>query len=83
MISTQYGIPVVSHGGSPFGYKSDMTFLPPWYWRGDTDKLRHGGFLTRFFLRRLLEVLFDGKPEALEQAKAANAQRTRDHRQES
>jgi hypothetical protein len=34
-----------------------------------------GGYLAGFLGRRLLEVLFDGKPEAIEQAKAANVQR--------
>ena len=76
IVSTQYGIPVVSHGGSLFGYKSDMIFLPDHgvgaviLTNSDT-----GGYLTGLFRRRLLEVLFDGKPEAIEQAKAANAQR--------
>jgi hypothetical protein len=76
VISTQYGAPVVSHGGSLFGYKSDMMFLPDHgvgaviLTNSDT-----GGYLTGFFRRRLLEVLFDGKPEAIEQAKAAHAQR--------
>ena len=27
-VSTEYGIPVVSHGGAMFGYLSDMIFLP-------------------------------------------------------
>jgi CubicO group peptidase (beta-lactamase class C family) len=77
IVSTQYGIPVVSHGGSLFGYKSDMIFLPDHgvgaviLTNSDT-----GGYLTGLFRRRLLEVLFDSKPEAIEQAKAANAQRT-------
>jgi hypothetical protein len=76
VVSRQYGIPVVSHGGSLFGYKSDMIFLPDHgvgaviLTNSDT-----GGYLTSLFRRRLLEVLFDGKPEAMEQAKAANAQR--------
>jgi hypothetical protein len=35
-----------------------------------------GGFLTGVLRRRLLEVLFDGKPEAVEQTKVAVAQRT-------
>jgi hypothetical protein len=66
----------VSHGGSLFGYKSDMIFLPDHgvgavvLTNSDT-----GGFLTGLFRRRLLEVLFDGKPEAVEQAKIAVAQR--------
>jgi CubicO group peptidase (beta-lactamase class C family) len=76
IVSTQYGIPVISHGGSLFGYKSDMMFLPDHgvgaviLTNSDT-----GGYLTGLFRRRLLEVLFDGKPEAIEQAKVANAQR--------
>src|SRR3984893_17192831 len=76
IVSTKYGIPVVSHGGRLFGYKSDMIFLPDHgvgaviLTNSDT-----GGYLTGLFRRRLLEVLFDGKPEAIEQAKAANAQR--------
>jgi CubicO group peptidase (beta-lactamase class C family) len=76
VVGTQYGIPVVRHGGSLFGYKSDMIFLPDHgigaviLTNSDT-----GGYLTGLFRRRLLEVLFDGKPEAIEQAKSANAQR--------
>jgi hypothetical protein len=34
-----------------------------------------GGYLPGLFRRRLLEVLFDGQPEAVEQAKVAVAQR--------
>ena len=77
IVSTQYGIPVVSHGGSLFGYKSDMIFLPD-HGVGAVIQTNSdtGGYLTGLFRRRLLEVLFDGKPEAIEQAKAANAQRT-------
>jgi CubicO group peptidase (beta-lactamase class C family) len=77
VIDTQYGIPVVSHGGSLFGYKSDMMFLPDHgvgaviLTTSDT-----GGYLNGLLRRRLLEVLFDGKPEAVEQAKVAVAQRT-------
>jgi CubicO group peptidase (beta-lactamase class C family) len=76
VVSRYYGIPIVSHGGSLFGYKSEMMFLPDHgvgvviLTNSDT-----GGFLAGLFPRRLLEVLFDGKPQAIEQAKAANAQR--------
>ena len=75
-VSMQYGIPVVNHGGSMAGYKSDMIFLPDHgigaviLTNSDT-----GGYLTALFRRRLLEVLFDGKPEAVEQANVATAQR--------
>ena len=77
VVNTRYGIPVVSHGGSLFGYKSDMIFLPDHgvgavvLANADT-----GGFLTGLLRRRLLEVLFDGKPEAAEQARVTLAQRT-------
>jgi CubicO group peptidase (beta-lactamase class C family) len=75
-IDTQYGIPVISHGGSMFGYKSDMLFLPDHgvgaVMLTNSDS---GGYLSGLFRRRLLEVLFDAKPEAIEQAKAGNAQR--------
>ena len=59
-----------------FGYKSDMIFLPDHgvgaviLTNSDT-----GGYLSGLLRRRLLEVLFDGKPEAVEQAKVALAQR--------
>lgn len=76
VVDRQYGIPVVHHGGSMFGYKSDMIFLPDHnvgavvLTNSDT-----GGYLTWLFRRRLLEVLFDGKPEAAELASAALKQR--------
>jgi hypothetical protein len=75
-VSTQYGIPVVGHGGAMFGYLSDMIFLPDHgvgaviLTNSDT-----GGYLTGLLQRRLLEVLFDGKLEAAEQARFAKTQR--------
>jgi CubicO group peptidase (beta-lactamase class C family) len=76
LIDTRYGIPVVSHGGSMFGYKSDMIFLPD-HGVGAVilTNSDSGGYLSGLFRRRLLEVLFDGKPEAIEQARAAAVQR--------
>jgi CubicO group peptidase (beta-lactamase class C family) len=76
VVDTQYGIPVVRHGGSLFGYKSDMIFLPEHgvgavvLTNSDT-----GSYLAGLLRRRLLEVLFDGKEEAVEQAKVALLQR--------
>src|SRR5215813_3681420 len=75
-VSTEYGIPVVGHGGAMFGYLSDMIFLPDHgvgaviLTNSDT-----GGYLTGLLQRRLLEVLFDGKLEAAEQARFAKTQR--------
>jgi CubicO group peptidase (beta-lactamase class C family) len=65
IVDKKYGVPVVSHGGSMAGYKSDFWFLPDYgvgavlLTNADT-----GGFMNGPFGRRLLEVLFDGKPEA-------------------
>ena len=75
-VSTEYGIPVVNHGGALFGYLSDMIFLPDHgvgaviLTNSDT-----GGYLTGLLQRRLLEVLFDGKPEAVVRARFAKTQR--------
>jgi CubicO group peptidase (beta-lactamase class C family) len=62
---TTYGIPVVHHGGSMIGYKSDMMWLP------DHDagaviltNSDAGGAMLGSFRRKLLEVLFDGRAEA-------------------
>jgi CubicO group peptidase (beta-lactamase class C family) len=75
IVDKKYGVPVVSHGGSMAGYKSDFWFLPDsgvgavLLTNADT-----GGFMNGPFGRRLLEVLFDGKPEAAgDLASAANA----------
>jgi CubicO group peptidase (beta-lactamase class C family) len=64
-VNTRYGIPVVHHGGDMIGFHSDMIWLPE---QGvGAVVLTNGdpGWLIRgFFRRKLLEVLFDGKPEA-------------------
>jgi CubicO group peptidase (beta-lactamase class C family) len=66
-VDRQWGIPVVHHGGSMIGFKSDMIYLP----EHDVAAViltnsDEGGNLLEPFRRRLLEVLFDGKPEAEE-----------------
>jgi hypothetical protein len=72
-VENRWGTPVVSHGGSMLGFKSDIMFLPEHgvgaviLTNADT-----GGLILGPFRRRFLEVLFDGKPEAAEDlAKAA------------
>jgi hypothetical protein len=71
-VDTTYGVPVVHHGGSMIGYKSDMIFLPDHgvgaviLTNSDT-----GGRLLGPFRRKLLEVLFDGNPEADAQVAAS------------
>jgi len=60
-----YGVQVISHGGSMSGFKSNWFALPEY---GVAAALLtnsdNGGMLLGPFSRRLLEVLFDGKPEA-------------------
>jgi CubicO group peptidase (beta-lactamase class C family) len=64
-VNTTWGVPVVHHGGSMIGYKSDMMFLPD---QGvgaviltNSDS---GVALLGPFQRKLLEVLFDGERRA-------------------
>ena len=79
MVDSTYGIKVVHHGGSMAGYKSDLMLLPD---SGIGAVLLtnsdNGGMLLHPFMRRLLEVVFDGKPEAVADvaAQAANHKAT-------
>ncbi|RDI98673.1 class A beta-lactamase-related serine hydrolase [Dyella solisilvae] len=65
VVDHTWGIPVVHHGGDMAGFHSDMLWLP------DQDvgaviltNADSGYYLRGPFQRRLLEVLFDGKPQA-------------------
>ncbi len=64
-VSTKYGTPVVDHGGSLIGYQTQMLWLPEHgvgaviLTNSDT-----GWMLHSIFQRKLLELLFDGRPEA-------------------
>jgi CubicO group peptidase (beta-lactamase class C family) len=64
-LSTARGVTVVHHGGDVFGYHSDMMWLPEHgvgaviLTNGDL-----GPIIRDQFRRKLLEVLFGGKPEA-------------------
>lgn len=76
MVDTRYGIPVVHHGGDLAGYHSDMIWLPEHGVGAVILTNADSGVLIRGpLLRRLLEVLFDGKPEAEDMLKVAAAQR--------
>ncbi len=66
-VDKSWGVPMVHHGGSLFGYKSDWLIFPE---QGvgailltNSDS---GGRLLRPFARRIAEVIFDGRPEAAE-----------------
>ncbi|MBP7289873.1 MAG: serine hydrolase [Nannocystaceae bacterium] len=65
MVDTRDGIPIVSHGGDLIGMHSDMIWLPE---AGvgaviltNSDR---GVAIRSLFKRKLLEVLYDGRPEA-------------------
>jgi len=65
VVDRTYGVPVVSHGGSMAGFRSNFYLLPD---SGIGAVLLtnsdNGGMLLGPFKRRLLEVVFDGKLEA-------------------
>jgi CubicO group peptidase (beta-lactamase class C family) len=71
MVDTAYGVSVVHHGGDMVGFHSDMMWLPD---QGiGAVVLTNGdpGWIVRDeFRRKLLEVLFDGRPEAAADAAA-------------
>jgi CubicO group peptidase (beta-lactamase class C family) len=76
MVETTYGIPVVHHGGDLAGYHSDMIWLPDHGIGAVILTNADSGVIIRGpLLRRLLEVLFDAKPEAEELLRVAAAQR--------
>jgi CubicO group peptidase (beta-lactamase class C family) len=69
-----WGVPVVTHGGTLLGYHSNWYALP-----GSgvgaviLTNADPGAALLEPFLRRLMEVLYDGKPEATADIAAAAA----------
>jgi hypothetical protein len=72
MVDTEYDVPVVHHGGDMIGYHSDMMWIPSQNVGAVIlTNADPGWFLRTQFRRRLLEVLYDGKPEAAAQVAAA------------
>jgi CubicO group peptidase (beta-lactamase class C family) len=64
-VDTTYGVPVVHHGGDLDGYHSDMIWLPQQNVGAVVLTNGDPGWQIRSrFSRKLLEVLFDGHPEA-------------------
>lgn len=84
-IDRQWGVTVIHHGGTAAGYRSDMIWLPD-HGVGAVILINSdtGSLLRSAFRRRLLEVLFDGRPIAAEnlrsylpRARAAAAEQRR------
>jgi CubicO group peptidase (beta-lactamase class C family) len=65
MVDKTWGITVVHHGGDMIGFHSDMMWLPEFGIGAVVLTNGDLGWLIRSqFQRKLLEVLFDGRPEA-------------------
>jgi CubicO group peptidase (beta-lactamase class C family) len=72
IVDKTYGVPVVSHGGDLPGFHSDWYMLPDSGMAAVILTNSDSGALLRGpFSRRLLEVLFDGKPEAEKELEAS------------
>ena len=64
-INSYYGVPVIHHGGSTGDYKSDIVFVPQaGIGAVILTNSDNGQAMLRPFMRRLLELLYDGKSEA-------------------
>ena len=64
-------IRVISHGGSMFGYKSNFFFVPEAGIGGVILTNADSGWrVSRAVMRRTLEVVYDGEPEAEEDLRA-------------
>jgi CubicO group peptidase (beta-lactamase class C family) len=66
---------VISHGGAMFGYKSNFFFAPEAGLGGVVlTNADSGGRVARAVMRRTLELVYDGKPEAEEDLRAGVAE---------
>lgn len=71
---TDWGVNVVDHGGTLQGYRSNFFALPDaGIGAVILTNADDGAALTAPFLRRLLEVVYDGRPEAAAEVAAAGA----------
>ena len=69
-----WGVPVVTHGGTLLGYHSNFYVLPEaGIGAVILTNADPGAAMLAPFLRRLLEVVYDGKPEAEQEVTAAAA----------
>ena len=74
IVDKTYGVPVVSHGGDLSGFHSNWYLLPDSGIAVVILANSDSGVLLRDPLsRRMLEVVFDGKPEAEKEVEAAAA----------
>jgi CubicO group peptidase (beta-lactamase class C family) len=75
-VDTHWGVPIVSHGGDLAGYHSNMMWLPEHGVGATILTNSDPGYALRApFMRKLVELLFDAKPEAEAMLTAAVAQK--------
>jgi CubicO group peptidase (beta-lactamase class C family) len=71
-VDRSWGVTVIHHGGSLAGFHSDMLFVPEaGVGAVILTNADDGEYLLRPFMRRLLEILYDGRPEAAADVAAA------------
>jgi CubicO group peptidase (beta-lactamase class C family) len=71
MEDSSWGVPVIHHGGDLEGYHSDMYAIPSAQVGAVLlTNADNGPYMRRPFMRRLLELLYDGKPEAVADVEA-------------
>ena len=77
-----WGVPVIHHGGSLVGYMSDFVVIPSAHVGAVIlTNADNGAAMRRPFMRRLLEILYDGREEAVGDI-AANAKQIEAQRAE-
>ena len=65
MVNSRWGVPIVHHGGDMIGYHSDMFWIPDAEVGGVILTNADAGVILRGpFVRKVLEVLYDGEHEA-------------------
>ena len=74
MVDHEWGVPVVHHGGDMVGFHSDMFWIPDAGVGGVILTNGPGWLIRRAFLRKTVEILFDGHPEAEEDAQGSIAE---------
>jgi CubicO group peptidase (beta-lactamase class C family) len=70
VVDSEWGVPVVHHGGDLVGFHSDMFWIPAAGVGGVILTDGPGWLIRHAFLRKTLEVLYDGHPEAEDDATA-------------
>lgn len=70
IVNHRWSIPVVHHGGDLIGYHSDMFWIPDANVGGVILTNGRGHLTRQAFLRKTLEVLYDGHSEADEDAES-------------